>query len=83
MNKLFAIAALSALMVGCTPSYAPVDQDFQLPPELQDCKIFQLMNSNGTFLYVTRCPLSHTTTRHSAKYGKTVAVIEDESMTNE
>lgn len=70
------VGAALVFLVACSPSYE--QKTFSvLPEELKDCKFFQVTDGNGTYLYVTRCPLSQTSTTLHAKRPITGIVIED------
>ena len=53
-----------------------------MPPELKDCKIYQITNDSGAIIYITRCPNSDTTTSYN--YGKTKfnssVILQDEDI---
>ena len=73
------ILILTSLLffVGCTPTYTKKNDNFLLPPELSDCKIYYLNDKNGSGIYITRCPSSTTTTSTTGKNPQTVTVIEE------
>lgn len=50
---------------------------FPLPPELADCKVFDLVNSRGRLFTVMRCP--HSTTSAAYRAGKLMRYIAVES----
>ena len=53
MKKII-IAAL--FLCGCDASYRDVKQDYKLPNELSDCKIYELYGgASSRTLYVVRC----------------------------
>lgn len=66
----------SMLLIGCDPSHSDVTEDFSLPEEMSDCKIFSVCSSLRC-LQAIRCPNSQTTTTYkSGKYYRTISVIE-------
>lgn len=56
------------LSIACSPSYKHMP-DFALPPELQECKVFNISDGNKD-LYVVRCPNSEVTTSWTRSCGK-------------
>lgn len=69
-TEIFGLFILAALLTGCTPSATEADYPVR-PPELQDCKIYSLINGNGERITIARCPNSTTTANY--KNGKTSA----------
>lgn len=69
MRKAFIFPALLALGLGACgePYYKPLNQ-VALPPELLDCKVFQISDGIRN-INVVRCPNSDTSTMY--KQGKT------------
>lgn len=67
----------SFLITSCDKETKKVDDIFELPPEMKDCKIYKMKSSNLTVvIYAIRCPLSTTTTVTSGKKPARVAVTE-------
>lgn len=76
MKKLTLLVAMSSFVFlsGCSTKTEQKTEEFDLPPELSDCKIFKLRNATGLSLYVTRCPESNTTTESTGKVRNTVTI---------
>lgn len=74
--KNFLLIISLALLSACTPTTNSVDGDFQKPPELADCKFFEMRSSGALNLMVVRCPNSTTSTQMSGKQKKRVIVID-------
>lgn len=68
MLKLLLAIFVMFSLTSCTPSYDDNTGDYKLPPELSDCKIYEL-NANLKNLYVVRCPDSQVTTTTSCGKG--------------
>ena len=75
--KTLLILTVATLLVACTPSAKP-KIDLVWPEGLQDCKAYNLQDSNGSSLIVIRCPNSSVSVnQQSGKTRKTVTVIEE------
>ena len=48
------------LLAGCEKSYHDASPEFQMPPEMKDCKVFKLSDGVKN-LYAIRCSLQTTT----------------------
>ena len=76
MKKII-IAAL--FLCGCDASYSDVKQDYKLPDELSDCKIYELYGgASAITLYVVRCA-EQTTTIEQHSCGK--GCVSESSVT--
>ncbi len=76
------ILALIALMYGCSPSSETLTEDYVLPTELKDCKIYWL--SNGlSGMKVMRCGNSTTSLSYQRHSGKTHSTITTVTIDNE
>lgn len=75
------IIALGVLFItGCKPSYNNQDSNYELPPEMRDCSIYNLIGSGAhRDLTVVRCPNSQTITTYKAGKNSThnVTVIDE------
>lgn len=67
MKKIGLLLA-SLMLVACSPQYEQETYPL-LPPELSDCKFFNITSGNGSYALVARCPNSATSTTY--KSGKT------------
>ena len=64
------IIMAAALLCGCDASYSNVKQDYKLPEDLSDCKIYVLNGgASSRTLYVVRCA-EQTTTSEQHSCGK-------------
>lgn len=63
MLKILGVVIVGAMMVGCTPTTTEVSANFIMPRGLEDCQLYRMNNSDGTFIYVMRCPTVTSTTR--------------------
>jgi len=66
MNRklIYIIVLMSALFIsGCENKYEEIDYPVR-PPELNDCAIYRLSNSEGGSIVVVRCPNSTTSTTY-------------------
>lgn len=54
MKRYFAIFAASLALMACEPQQ-PKQVGYILPPELSDCKIYQIDSEQAPLLYVARC----------------------------
>lgn len=70
------IAAMACvLLAACPDSYQQINAT-KLPPELADCKLYDVV-AQGRTLYIVRCPLAATTTTYRAgKISHSVATID-------
>ncbi len=76
MKKFAIIFALLSLSGCFKNSYSTVKFP-ETPPELSDCKFFNMSNDDGAFITVARCPNSTTsTTFTSGKSKRTVVIID-------
>lgn len=67
MIKLMFISVV-VLLTGCQPS-TEVKTDYKVPPELNDCKFFEMYDGNSTSV-VVRCPNSSTSVSRRVSCGK-------------
>mgnify|MGYP000395051724 CR=1 FL=1 len=74
--KIFILIFTILFLSACTPTHKNKTNTFVLPEELADCKIFSLSNTNGTTIFVTRCPNSTTNTSTVGKHSQHVTVAE-------
>lgn len=74
MKKIILILMILALG-GCTNSYSEANYPVR-PPELSDCKFFDMTNDKGGIITVVRCPNSTTSTTTGGKHKKTTIVID-------
>lgn len=65
--KLF-IMVCAALLTACQPS-TEVKTNFKVPPELADCKFYEMYDGNRTAI-VVRCPNSSTSVNRKVSCGK-------------
>jgi len=56
----YILISLLLLLVSCTRETSEVTQEYQLPAELSDCKVYTMNAESGNRLHVVRCPLSTT-----------------------
>lgn len=77
-NVMLAVIVGSAMLLsGCNTETKEVSQNYDLPDGLKDCKMYSMNGKDGSHITVVRCPLSSTTTTHSAgKSTVTNTVIE-------
>jgi hypothetical protein len=74
--KQLIIIALAFSVLGCEADYKDSTNKFSMPPELSDCKIYDLSKSNGSQITVVRCPFSSTTTVHQdGKMRRSVTIL--------
>lgn len=76
--KMMTLMMISVAMTGCSNETIETTPNYTLPPELTDCKIFNLKSgsANNPQLTITRCPNSSTTTYVPGKSSQTSTVIE-------
>lgn len=75
MKKIITIVALMMLSGCFKNSYSTVNFP-ETPPELSDCKFFNMSNKDGEYITVARCPNSTTSTISGGKHKKKVVVID-------
>lgn len=57
-------------LVGCDANYYKIDQHYKLPPEMSDCRVYELTDdSSSRTLFVVRCD-NQTTTNNIHSCGK-------------
>jgi hypothetical protein len=72
MKKYLFALLLSVSVVGCSKGYTDYSASYDVrPPELADCKIYNLSNGHGGSITVGRCPNSTTSVTYNV--GKTTA----------
>lgn len=78
--KMMTLMMISVAMTGCSNETIETTPNYTLPPELTDCKIFNLKSvsglSNSPNLTITRCPNSSTTTYVPGKSSQTSTIID-------
>lgn len=74
--KNICLALLIICLTACDNHSQNVTSNYSVPSELNDCKIFRVVNTSGNVLYVTRCPNSSTTTYVAQKNGVTTTVLD-------
>lgn len=73
MKKIITIILCVFLLTGCDPKSTDTTSTYKLPPQLSNCKVFQLTNSHGGIVTALVCPNSTTSTTYSS--GKTTATV--------
>lgn len=78
MKKLIVI--LGVLMLAGCYDRARIVNFPAMPPELADCKVYAINNTNGEHITVMRCPNSTTSTNYSSgKTTRSTVVIDGET----
>lgn len=81
MNKLYILILLATgLLAGCSAETRTITDNYILPSELSDCKVF-LLDNGMSAMRVVYCPQAVTTTTHTV--GKTTVsntVIAEDTM---
>lgn len=62
------VVVIAILLTGCQPT-TEVKTDYKVPPELSDCKFFEMYDGNRTAI-VVRCPNSSTSVSRRVSCGK-------------
>lgn len=74
--KYFIITSF-ILLSGCAKTVEDISDEFLLPKELKDCRVYNLQASNLSTIKVVRCPQSTTTLNYlSGKNTQTSAIVE-------
>lgn len=69
--KIYLILILLWCLTGCSPSSSNDTSSYQMPPEMEGCKVFTLTGDGfHKTLYVVKCPGGTTTTNWQEKSGK-------------
>jgi hypothetical protein len=76
MKKTIIIVALALALAGCSNGYKTTNFPV-VPPELEDCKFFELTNEAGARIQVARCPNSITATTYKAGKSSASTVVID------
>ncbi|WP_354734553.1 hypothetical protein [Acinetobacter nosocomialis] len=77
-KALFALAVL--FLAGCKPETSDETNKFVLPPELKDCRVYDLYSSTGASVTAVRCPNSSTSTEYRVgKSTRTSIVVDGET----
>ena len=66
------VVALSGCSCGSTQTKERT-QEYALPPELRDCKVFKLESESALDLWVVRCRESWTSTNWAVSNGKSTS----------
>lgn len=75
MMKMILTAIFGLFLFGCDSSYKNKTEDFQLPEELKDCKVYALRGENySNWMYVVACPNKQTTTYQDNKKPTTTII---------
>lgn len=72
---LMSIAILC--LTACDRKYTSVDDQFSLPPEMKDCKMFSLQSTYGNVVTAIRCPNSSTTASYMNGKARTNTIVID------
>lgn len=76
MKFVILLSCIVIGIAGCERKYTDNTEQYPLPPEMSDCKIWYLQN-NGYGLTAVRCPNSTTTTTYQkGKSTETVIVVD-------
>lgn len=78
MKILFIVVTI--LLTGCQPS-TEVKTNYKVPPELSDCKFFEMYDGSRTAI-VVRCPNSSTSVSKRVSCGKSCS-RDEYTMTSE
>ncbi len=62
MKKIFAVMVIAFALVGCKAETKDVSGDFLLPPDISQCKVYELSDTNGGVLKALICPNATTAT---------------------
>ena len=63
-------------LAACSPHSSDATAEFQLPEEMKDCRVYEMVSSTGSILYAIRCPKSITSALPVKKGGKTTTYLE-------
>lgn len=79
MKKIILALALAACSVSIQAASYEITNNYELPDDLKSCKIYKLTDGVlNPILYITKCPLSKTsTTKKLSKYEPVTTVLED------
>ena len=69
MIKFILLILVAAMLSGCQPQTSIADEDFAIPPELQDCRFFNMYDGYNNVV-VVRCPKADTAASYSSSCGK-------------
>ena len=76
MKTIFAMVFVGVFLFGCDASYKNKTEDFQLPEELKDCKVYMLRaETYPNQILVVACPNKETTTYQDNKK-PTVTILQ-------
>lgn len=75
MNKILTMIFAGVFLFGCDASYKNQTEDFQLPEELKDCKVYMLRGENySNQILVVSCLNRETTYQGNKK--PTVTILQ-------
>lgn len=74
------VITIAILLMGCQPS-TEVKTDYNVPPELDDCKFFEMYDGHRTAI-VVRCPNSSASVSRRVSCGKNCS-RDEYTMTSE
>ena len=75
MRKILLASTAILMLSACSPHYSRETDNYMLPPELADCKIFSL--STGTHgIKAIRCPNSNTSSTYSVGKSKHSTMVD-------
>lgn len=79
MKKLFIIGFALITLIGCEKETTDVTTRYNIPPDLQECRIYWLSTESGKYITIARCPYSVTSATYNVgkTHESTVTIDED------
>lgn len=79
MKKLILALVVAGCSISIQAATHELTNNYDLPADLSDCKIYKLTDGVlNPVLYITKCPLSKTsTTKKLSKYEPVTTILED------
>lgn len=62
MKKILAVLAVAFVLSGCKAETTDVSGEYLLPPDIAQCKVYELRDTNGGMLKALICPDATTAT---------------------
>lgn len=71
------LVVTSLMLGGCKAETTEHTQEYVLPAELQDCKVYSLHSTGNEFIRIVRCPNSTTSATYTSGKRQATTIVVD------